>query len=186
MLILEYQKNANPDSKTLHLLEFWEGEEWREDRGKEMRRFIWRLVEDELIQQYQCNSRPDAETKGVLESCGEEAWSEDIGEEGRKCILLIMKEEWKSLKPSLFRYHQELKKEHGEQWNQNLDNQNLDTELKPSVQRLLGEHWKEEAAQHKNRLEEEDKKVWLIEQRMGEGGKRGMEDKPTEAETAKE
>ena len=91
-----------PDSKTLNLLEFWGGEEWREDRGEGMKRCIWHLLEDELIHQYQQNSRPDAETRGILESCGGEAWREDKGEEGRKCILRIVKEEWNSLKSIVF------------------------------------------------------------------------------------
>ena len=34
--------------------------------------------------------------------------------------------------------------------------------------------------------EEQDKKIRLIEQRAEEGGKKGMEDKPTEAESAEE
>ena len=81
-----------------------------------MRRCIRRLVEDELTQQYQQNLRPDEETRGVLESCGGEALREDMGKEGRKCILRIVREEWKSLKPSLLRYHPELSKELGERW----------------------------------------------------------------------
>ena len=71
-MILKYQKNANPDIKTLNLLEFWEGEDWRGDRGEEMRRCIQRLVEDELIQQYQQSPRPETETMGILEFWGED------------------------------------------------------------------------------------------------------------------
>ena len=70
LLIIEYQKNASPDSETLKILDFWEGEEWREDEGEYMRKCIQRLVEEELVQQYQQNSRPDAETTDILESCG--------------------------------------------------------------------------------------------------------------------
>ena len=49
LLILEYQKNTYPDFKTLKIIEFWGGEEWREDKGEDMRICIWRLVEDELV-----------------------------------------------------------------------------------------------------------------------------------------
>ena len=81
-----------------------------------MRRCIQRLVEDELVQQYQRNSRPDEETRAVLESCGEIAWREDTGEEGRKSFLRVIKEEWKSVKPRVLRYHQAFRKELGEDW----------------------------------------------------------------------
>ena len=86
-----------------------------------------------------------------------------------------------SLKLSLLRYHRELRKELGEGWIQSLN-----TELQPSVQRFLGDNWKEEAARYINRLEEEDKKISLIKQRAGEVGKKGMEDNPTRSETDKE
>ena len=98
-----------------------------------MRRCIRRFVEDELVQQYQRNSRPDAETRDALESCGGAAWREDKWEEGRKCILQIIKEEGKSVKPSLLRYHRVLRKVIGEGWIQSLN-----AELEPIVQWLLG------------------------------------------------
>ena len=49
LLILKYQKNTDPDIKTLNLLEYWGREGLREDRGEKMRRCIQLLVEDELI-----------------------------------------------------------------------------------------------------------------------------------------
>ena len=79
-----------------------------------MRRCIQRLVENDLVQQYQRNLRPEKETREALESCGVIAWREDKGEEGRKCILQIIKEEWKSVKPSVLRYHPALRRELGD------------------------------------------------------------------------
>ena len=32
LLLLEYQQKADPDIKTLNRLEFWGGEDWREDK----------------------------------------------------------------------------------------------------------------------------------------------------------
>ena len=69
LLIMEYQKNANPDPMTLKVLEFWGGEEWRQDEGADMRRCVRCLEEDDLVQKYQRNLRPDAETKEALETC---------------------------------------------------------------------------------------------------------------------
>ena len=91
---------------------------------------------------------------------GEQLGGKTRGEEGKKCILQIVKEEWKSLKPSLLRYHQVLRKELGEGWIQSLD-----TGLEPSVQRLLREDWKEDAARYIDKLEEELKKIRLNKQR---------------------
>ena len=107
LLIMEYQKKAKPDPTTL--LEFFGGEEWREDKGTDLRRCIQHLVDDEFVQQYQRYSMPDEETRETLESCGGIAWREDNEEEGRKCILRLIKEEWTSVKPSVLRYHQALK-----------------------------------------------------------------------------
>ena len=88
-------------------------------------------MEDELVQQY---PRPNEETRAVLESCGGMAWREDTGEEGRKSIQQVIKEEWKSVKPSVLRYHRALRRELGEELIQSLK-----TELEPNVQKLLGE-----------------------------------------------
>ena len=53
------------------------------------------------------------------------------GVEGRSCIMQIIKEEWKNIKPSVLRYHKELRRE-----------------LKAAVQGLLGEDWKEEVEKY--------------------------------------
>ena len=52
-----------------------------------MRRFVRRLVEDDLVQKYQRKLRPDVEAKEALETCWDPDWREDKGESGRKCIL---------------------------------------------------------------------------------------------------
>ena len=62
-----------------------------------------------MIQQYQQSGRLVTETKDILEFWGGENWREDKGEEMQRCILVIVKEEWKILKPSILRYHQELR-----------------------------------------------------------------------------
>ena len=116
LLIMEYQKNANPDLMTLKVLEFWGGEEWRQEEGADMRRFVRYLEEDDLVKKYQRNLRPDAETKEALETCWGLDWREDKGEEGRKCILQIIKEKRESVKPSKLRYHQELRTGLGKEW----------------------------------------------------------------------
>ena len=121
-----------------------------------MRKCIQRLVKDELVQQYHRNSRPEEGTREVLESCGGISWREDTGEAGRKCILRLIKEEWKSVKPSVLRYHRVLRRELGEDWIQGLK-----TELEPNVQKLLGEGWKEGAGKYIDKLEEEDKETKL-------------------------
>ena len=62
----------------------------------------------------------------------------------------------------------------------------LENELEPIVQRILGECWKEVAEKCIDKLEEEEREIKLNEQRTEEKGKERMEDKPTEAETAEE
>ena len=131
-MIREYQKNANPTLVTLKVLEFYGGDKWRIDEGIEMSRCIQQLVEDELVQ----DLMPDEETRNALESAGGITWREDQGIEGRRCILQIIKEEWKNVKPSILRYHRELRRELGEGWIQSLR-----TDLEPAVHRLLGEDW---------------------------------------------
>ena len=87
-------------------------------------------------------------------------WREDKGEEGRKCLLRIIKEEWKSVKPSIPRYHPALRRELGEGWIQILK-----TELEPTIQNILGEGWKEVAGKYIDKLEEEDMGIKLNDQR---------------------
>ena len=53
--------------------------------------------------------RPDEETRTVMESSGETTWREDTGEEVKKNILRVIKEEWKSVKPSVPRHHQRIR-----------------------------------------------------------------------------
>ena len=81
-------------------------------------------------------------------------WREDQGVEGRRCILGIIKEEWKNVKPSVLRYHRESRRELGEGWIQSLR-----TEIKPAVQRLLGEDWKVVAKKYLHELEDEARKM---------------------------
>ena len=66
-MIREYQKNANPTPATLKLLEFYGGDKWRIDKGKEMSTCIQCLVEEELVQNYQRDLMPDEETRNALE-----------------------------------------------------------------------------------------------------------------------
>ena len=70
-----------------------------------MSRCIQRLVEEELVQNYQRDLTPDEETRNTLEYAVGMNWREDQGVEGRRCILQIIKEEWKTVKPSVLRYH---------------------------------------------------------------------------------
>ena len=103
-------------------------------------------------------------------------WREDQGVEGRICILRIIKEEWKNVKPSVLRYHRELRRELGEGWNQSLR-----TELEPAVQRLFGEDWKEVAEKYLYKLEEEERKMCHNATK-----ERGEEERDQEGEDKKE
>ena len=70
---------------------------------------------------------------------------------------------WKSVKPSVLRYHQVLIRELEEDWIQSLK-----TELEPNLQKLLGEGWKEGLGKYIDKLEEENKETNLNKQRTEE------------------
>ena len=71
--------------------------------------------------------------------------------------MRIIKEEWRNIKPSILRYHKELRRELREGLIQSLR-----TELEPALQRLLGEDWKEESEKYLHKLEEEERKMCII------------------------
>ena len=68
-----------------------------------------------------------------MESSGETAWREDTGGKVKRNILQVIKEKWKSVKPSILRYHQTLREKQREDWMQSLK-----PELEPGVQKILG------------------------------------------------
>ena len=86
-----------------------------------------------------------------------------------------MKEEWKILKPSLLRYHRELRKELGEGWTHSLG-----PELGATVQRILGEDWKEKQKNIWPNMEEEEWENRLTEHRAEEESIEEIEEKSTE------
>ena len=133
-------------------------------------------MEEELIQNYQRDSTPDEETRKTLEYTVGINWREDQGVEGRRCILQIIKEEWRNVKPSVLRYHLELRREQGEGWIQSLR-----TELEPAVQCLLGEDWKKVAEKYLHKLEEEERKICHNTTK-----ERGQEERDQEGKDTKE
>ena len=130
-------------------MDFYGGEDWRTKEGAKMSRCIKRLVEEELVKDYQRDSKPDEETRRTLEEGLGASWREDQGVAGRSYILRIIKEEWGNLKPSVLRYHRELRGELGVGWIQNPK-----TELEPAVQHLLGKEWRDQVEKYISILEE--------------------------------
>ena len=49
------------------MLGFYGEGDWRQDKGAEMKRFIRRRVEAELVNEYQKNAKPTEEVKRKLE-----------------------------------------------------------------------------------------------------------------------
>ena len=129
-----------------------------------MSRCIQCLVEQELVQNYQRDSMLDEETRNAPEKGVGTNWREDQGVEGRSYIMRIIKEEWRNIKPSILRYHRELRGGLGEGWIQSLR-----TKLELEVWCLLEEDWKEEAEKYIHRLEEKKKRCPNTTKDRGEG-----------------
>ena len=62
----------------------------------------------------------------------------------------------------------------------------MKTDKEPTVQRILGDCWKEVAEKYINKLEEKEREVWLSEQKKEEECKNRMESKPPGAEITEE
>ena len=75
------------------MLELYGEGDWRQDKGAEMKRFIRRKVETELVNEYQKNAKPTEEIKRKLEEQIRDKWREDQGVQGRNYILVLVKEE---------------------------------------------------------------------------------------------
>ena len=110
-LIREYNKNPKLTQSTMKILEFYGGEDWRTNKGAEMRRCIQQLVEEELVKDYQRDSKSDEDTRHILEERVGASWREDQGVVGRSYILRIIEEEWGNIKPSVLLHHRELRGE---------------------------------------------------------------------------
>ena len=66
-LIREYRKNARPSKETIQLLEYYGEGDWRQNEGADIKRYIQRRVEVELVNEYQKNVEPTEEVKRELE-----------------------------------------------------------------------------------------------------------------------
>ena len=62
-MIENYQRSAIPNQCNLRLVEFYGGEEWRKNKGAELKICIQRIVEAELEEEYQKNLEPSEERK---------------------------------------------------------------------------------------------------------------------------
>ena len=60
-------KYYSGNTEVTGVLEFYGGDKWRIDKGKEMSTCIQCLVEEELVQNYQRDLMPDEETRNALE-----------------------------------------------------------------------------------------------------------------------
>ena len=52
-MVENYQRSAIPNQYNLLLVEFYGGEEWRKNKGAELKICIQRIVEAELEEEYQ-------------------------------------------------------------------------------------------------------------------------------------
>ena len=71
----------------------------------------------------------------------------------QRCILRIIKEDQKTINPSILKYHRDLRRELGEGLITPME-----SGMKEMIQKILGEDWKEEEKIYIARLEEEDEK----------------------------
>ena len=85
-MIESYQRSTIPNQYNLRLVEFYGGEEWRKNKGAELKICIQRIVEAELEDEYQRNSEPSEEVRRALEERVEknEKTKEEEGNWGSK------------------------------------------------------------------------------------------------------
>ena len=148
------------------LLEFWGGEDWREDTREDLRRCILRLVIGKLIQQYKRSAKPDIATKNILEFWGGENWRENKVEGMQRCILRIVKEEQKRINQSTLRYHHELRVGLGEGWKNRVEPGQIDVNRKRRYQEKIGRRRRESIQQEEEKTAQADQGKEEIETEM--------------------
>ena len=68
-------------------MEFYEGKEWRKNKGTELKRCIQRILEAELEDEYQRNSEPSEEVRRKLKEKEERAKTKQNMSAGEFCQM---------------------------------------------------------------------------------------------------